>query len=293
MKSRNAFTLIEILVVIAIIAIIAAILFPVFARARENARRAACQSNLKQIGLAFQQYIQDNDGRYPQAQNSVISVSGGSITRSYPTSDPDYLWPLKLEPYTKNRQVFNCPDVRVGTNTYHDYNGGAHNITFGWSAGDPASSAARVSYGYNAYYLGGGQWSGGLECQAVVSPNASNFYTNGQGALESSLASVASTVLLMDNNVQNYGSNKNLQYIATIDLYGDAGGDLWQTASGGQDVYDNFDPRHFGGLNVLFTDGHVKWMKKETLLYRPSNISGGCYSGDHLTTDPNFLWNRF
>jgi prepilin-type processing-associated H-X9-DG protein len=97
----------------------------------------------------------------------------------------------------------------------------------------------------------------------------------------------------VDNNVQNYGSSKNLQYIATIDLYGDAGGDLWQTASGGQDVYDNFDPRHMGGLNVLFADGHVKWMHKEKLLYRPSGIAGGCYSGNHLTTDPDFLWNRF
>lgn len=64
---RAGFTLIELLVVIAIIAILAAILFPVFGRARENARRASCQSNLKQLGLGFTQYIQDYDGRYPGA----------------------------------------------------------------------------------------------------------------------------------------------------------------------------------------------------------------------------------
>ncbi len=64
-SKRFAFTLIELLVVIAIIAILAAILFPVFARARENARRSSCQSNLKQIGLGVMQYIQDYDEKYP------------------------------------------------------------------------------------------------------------------------------------------------------------------------------------------------------------------------------------
>lgn len=63
--STNAFTLIELLVVIAIIAILSAILFPVFGRARENARRSSCQSNLKQIGLGIMQYVQDYDGYYP------------------------------------------------------------------------------------------------------------------------------------------------------------------------------------------------------------------------------------
>src|SRR5688500_14171901 len=67
----SGFTLIELLVVIAIIAILAAILFPVFARARENARSASCQSNLKQIGLAFAQYVQDYEGSYPRARGAI------------------------------------------------------------------------------------------------------------------------------------------------------------------------------------------------------------------------------
>src|SRR5687767_15572732 len=67
-RTKSAFTLIELLVVIAIIALLAAILFPVFARARENARRSSCANNLKQIGLGFAQYNQDNDGKFPMTR---------------------------------------------------------------------------------------------------------------------------------------------------------------------------------------------------------------------------------
>ena len=78
---KRAFTLIELLVVIAIIAILAAILFPVFARARENARRASCLSNLKQIGLGVMQYNQDYDGHYPP--NFPRDTSNSNTSGSY------------------------------------------------------------------------------------------------------------------------------------------------------------------------------------------------------------------
>ncbi len=96
---RKGFTLIELLVVIAIIAILAAILFPVFARARENARRSSCQSNLKQIGLGFAQYTQDYDEKLPATDGWY---------RTSPTG-PTATWDLLIQPYVKSTQILTCP----------------------------------------------------------------------------------------------------------------------------------------------------------------------------------------
>ena len=96
---RKAFTIIELLVVIAIIAILAAILFPVFARARENARRASCMSNLKQIGLGIMMYSQDYDEKLPPTYN-YYNGSGNS---------PLVWWEDVTQPYLKSFQIFVCP----------------------------------------------------------------------------------------------------------------------------------------------------------------------------------------
>jgi len=96
----RAFTLIELLVVIAIISILAAILFPVFARARESARRASCSSNLKQIALGAMMYVQDYDEHFPLMWENYSDYS----IRPYGYADI-------LEPYIKSSQVFKCPSV--------------------------------------------------------------------------------------------------------------------------------------------------------------------------------------
>ncbi len=102
MRRTGGFTLIELLVVIAIIAILAAILFPVFARAREKARQASCQSNLKQITLGMQMYAQDYDEMLPF---SVVGAAGGQLYSVYELTMP----------YIKNTQILTCPSEKVGS----------------------------------------------------------------------------------------------------------------------------------------------------------------------------------
>lgn len=137
-----AFTLVEILVVIAIIAILAAILFPVFGRARENARRASCQSNLKQIGLGLLQYSQDYDENLVRAWQSSIPGNGPSDATAR------YKWMDAVFPYVKSEAIFNCPSqsFRAPAGTYGfrsgtNYGSYAINSTY-WEEGDFEKSPA-------------------------------------------------------------------------------------------------------------------------------------------------------
>jgi len=129
---RSAFTLIELLVVIAIIAILAAILFPVFAQAREAARKASCQSNLKQMGNAWMMYTQDYDER-----SNINSWNSDTFGTSPPATGVLQIFGERLQPYMKNYQILRCPsdaypwdsvdtqaepDVRLkGSYAFHSY----------------------------------------------------------------------------------------------------------------------------------------------------------------------------
>src|SRR6187551_568249 len=116
---RRGFTLIELLVVIAIIAILAAILFPVFARARENARRSSCMSNLKQIGIGFMMYSQDYDEKYPLSF-SYRPVAPDTGTWGSNASGYYWFWYQLIYPYTKSFQLFRCPN---GDQSGYGYSG--------------------------------------------------------------------------------------------------------------------------------------------------------------------------
>jgi len=165
MRAPRGFTLIELLVVIAIIAILAAILFPVFARAREKARQSSCLSNLKQIGTSVLMYAQDYDEMYPINTNITAN----------PAAQIPLTWPNRLMPYIKNTQLFKCPS-----------DGRAPAVDF------PGCRPILESYAWNAYF--GRETDCGefrtLSLAAVAAPaqcamlwdDNANWYAQGYGA---------------------------------------------------------------------------------------------------------------
>jgi prepilin-type N-terminal cleavage/methylation domain-containing protein/prepilin-type processing-associated H-X9-DG protein len=162
---RKGFTLIELLVVIAIIAILAAILFPVFAKAREKARQASCQSNLKELALAVLMYAQDYDETNPPVANAGNIIGGNGIW-----------WMILVQPYIKNIQILNCPS--------NPTDGAFCPNTGGCEASAPSPDPYRYFGGYGANW----GWD----------PTLNAGWTSPFGSKDAVVSDVAGTFLVMD-----------------------------------------------------------------------------------------------
>lgn len=239
-RLQRGFTLIELLVVISIIALLAAILFPVFSRARENARRSNCQSNLKQIGLGMLQYTADYDERVPAHSN---------IMMGYPTPDGtvgwhEGLWFMVTHPYVKNTQLFNCPSeiVSAGAPAYRGQF--MRGIPYGYNH-RPRTFAMGTTYGITTPCT--------TNCGVDLSAFSSNPVNHFIGVRISAVENAAGTLWVVDTT--NKGVSTTSSYIATP-------GDPEDPDTYAQYVSD----RHLETVNCLFMDGHVKTMKKSAIV---------------------------
>ena len=258
-KGRSAFTLIELLVVIAIIAILAAILFPVFARARENARRASCQSNLKQISLGIMQYTQDFDERFPQTVSDPGPAGGTTINY--------YGWVQLIQPYIKSYQLFQCPSETTTGTTWTD---SSHGYYAGYVPPSGANSDDQTDYFYNKF---AGAPAGGYSTGATITQ----------------VNNPAVSILSGDQGIN--ADNNGLQGQSDMPRYIAAGeqGDLCAGILGAASVTSGncsnraaLDRtgaaiRHLDGANYLFADGHVKFQKPSQIYgaLTPFATSGG------------------
>lgn len=245
-RQRKGFTLIELLVVIAIIAILAAILFPVFAKAREKARQSSCASNQKQIGLAFLGYIQDYDEKFPPVagvatvnnvqyiQNWAVDQIGGTnvATATVPSG---VTVPSLIGSYVKNNQIFTCPSgPRANATSAAD----------GYMYNDLAATKSQAAFAAVASTVLLGESSGASGNQANAAPLRNNVgHAIGDGRTTATPPAVAPPAFTVSN---------------TFGTSGNPGGTNYQPYDGAAlaDV-----TRHSDGGNFGYADGHVKWSK--------------------------------
>jgi len=221
---KSGFTLIELLVVIAIIAILAAILFPVFAKARESARAASCKSNLKQIGAGWMMYVQDYDEKTPLNWWSDNPCSGpaGAFPNSPRGGQPIMF--QRIQPYVKNAAVLICPSDGAPTQ-------GADGV--GPALPGAADNCVNVRFSYSSSDEAGGLGNAALGL--------------GMGAGMAAFQAPAQMYLAFDSQ-RYYGTPEN-----NIDSFG------WMPENNG--INADFVARHNGVLNCVFCDGHVKALR--------------------------------
>jgi prepilin-type N-terminal cleavage/methylation domain-containing protein len=236
-SKKRGFTLIELLVVIAIIAILAAILFPVFARARENARRASCISNVKQIGLGVLQYLQDYDARFPGTVTERQATDAARFGAVADTADARAVFSFraKLQPYIKSVQVFRCPSAPD------------------WGKAGPGQWYT-TDYGF---HLNEGKFSSGFGQQAWYSANPDFGYN--EDTTESSIERPAEFIVTAEAARGNGDPSRGGLYPMSTPAQN------WYPGSGLAEVSTQARAwtRHFDGAVYGFSDGHAKWLKPE------------------------------
>jgi len=265
------FTLIELLVVIAIISILAAILFPVFATAREKARQSACASNMKQLGLAVVQYEQDNDETTP---------SGGDW------HDNGCGWAAQLYPYVKSIGVYICPSdtgqaIAVCSYGYNSLlvtglYATTNEVTFGAPAGLALSqftSTAKTVMLFeatnngsatvaNVYSIAGSQYQAGAD----INPFGAGMFRGN---------SPAGDGLGLSEDPWGYAEQMNTtpvdQYATGLTLT-----DGWTRAAAQTAKFAASTGRHSGGANYVLADGHAKWLPPAQVFAGRQHGAGNC-----------------
>ncbi|HWD42051.1 MAG TPA: prepilin-type N-terminal cleavage/methylation domain-containing protein [Fimbriimonas sp.] len=257
-SARRAFTLIELLVVIAIIAILAAILFPVFAQAKESAKKASCLSNLKEIDLGIIMYANDYSDTFAVVTGQNLPPVSGAPYEGWIQNDINFI----IQPYVKNYSVFDCPDRPHTTSSSGDFC-------------NPGTGAPQPVWGY------GYNWSSGYG----PSNNPNSLWNLGDGAVGASLSDGT-----LPGNPMSI-----MTFPAQFALVGDTADTPRQTLHTA--VYDtrcnpssgwNADMptggRHQGGNHFGFGDGHVKYFKVNLTYVDPYNVG---------VTTPATLPNRY
>jgi prepilin-type N-terminal cleavage/methylation domain-containing protein/prepilin-type processing-associated H-X9-DG protein len=235
---KQGFTLIELLVVIAIIAILAAILFPVFARAREKARQASCESNLKELMLAALMYVQDYDEKFPLVRTACGDGASAPNRTTTPVSHiPIY---VRLNPYIKNWQIWACPSG----------GGDCLNDSTHYMGVNDAIAAGQVPANFSlGYSLFEGVMNSGYALAQYQYPSQSVYFADARCL-------------------------PRWPAIAFADVCGASctSGGAYTAAS--QALWTDDNTRHNGGSNIAFIDGHVKWRKSMDIVSHLDMQSG-------------------
>jgi len=262
---KIGFTLIELLVVIAIIAILAAILFPVFATAREKARQTSCSSNLKQLGLGMLQYCQDYDDRYPGNICNYANQTGTCTEIcGWLYLTPGMGWSCETYPYVKSTGIYTCPDDPQ-INTHVSPSSGLYNVSY---AVNEQIYDTNPTYGGN-YGVGGSGLASSLAAPSVSVMLAEYTQPGNWGSLLG--AGTGALMYVAGNNTRTdmatrgtleggdkfmtgwpTGVSASFWGVNWFD-YQSAGGSNGALGSGQLGVHSN-------GSNYLMADGHVKWL---------------------------------